>query len=161
MAVIASSPERQIEIDRLCKSLETLSIGQTVTYADLSSACGRNVQTEANFSLMAARRRVEERDGVRLETIRSVGIRRLDTEGIVGIGSAVRLRIRRAAKRGYQRLTGIRHNDITPEIQVRIDAERSLLGAISSLSSDTARKASSEASQTGPATIQQIVAGMK
>lgn len=156
-----TSPEREIEIERIERALVATAIGETLTYEAASQACGRDVRRAARFSLMSACRRVEKRDGIRFATVRATGIKRLATDEIPGIGANTRARIRRAARRGYDRLTGIKANDITTEVQARIDAERSLLGAISSLTDEAARKTAAKASAAGPVPIGQIVAGMR
>ena len=143
-----TDPDLEIEIDALAKILSDLPIREMVAYADLSEAVGYDVQDKP-FALIKSRRRVEDNTGIRLGTVRGQGIKKLDATAVAGIGAAARRTIAKKAKRQASRLTGLRYNDIDAKTQARIDAERSLLGAIS-----TAAKADVEAvealTSTGP-----------
>jgi len=77
---------------------------------------------------------------MRLETVRSVGIRKLAAAEVPGIGAAARRRIGRSAALHARRLSGLKYNDITPEAQTRIDLERSLLGAIQGMATSVTTK---------------------
>lgn len=126
-----SNPEREAEIKALSAMLREIPVGEVLPYADMTAAIGRDIQNDARISLLAARRAVElEPEGRRFETIRRLGVKRLETADIPGIGAATRHRISRIARRGHARLACVTANDMTPEIRKKIDLERSMLGAI-------------------------------
>lgn len=131
-----SSPEREAEIRTLSGLLREIPLGEVLSYAAMTEAIGRDVRGDARVSLLAARQTVErEPEGRRFETLRGVGIKRIETADIPGIGAATRRKISRTARRGHARLCGITANDLTPEVQKQIDFERSMLGAITLASS--------------------------
>lgn len=147
--MFTTNPETEIEIERLEAALSNLPIREVITYSQLSEAVGYDVQDKP-FALIKARQRVEEKTGMRLGTVRGEGIKKLDGEAIVGIGVAARKSIARRAKRQAARLTNLSYNDIDGKTQQRIDAERSLLGAISSAATANVSKIEPIAA-TGPA----------
>jgi hypothetical protein len=142
-----SDPQTAILIQSIATTLREISVGETKPYSNFP---------EAPFWVMArARKLVESEDGSRFATVRRVGIMRLKSEDIPGIGSTVRAQIGRKAKTAFSRLTNIRANDVTPDIQARIDAERSLLGAVSVLMKDKSLPPQ-EATKTGPEVAKNI-----
>lgn len=124
-----TSPETQIEIEALSAILEALPINAIASYDQLSEAVGYRVN-ETPFALMKARKNLEERTGLRFGTVRGEGVKKLSSDAVAGIGADARKAIARKAARQAKRLTGLRYNDIEGGMQSRIDAERSLLGAI-------------------------------
>jgi hypothetical protein len=146
--MFSTNPETEIEVDALAKALVAVPIRETISYAALSEVVGYDVQRKP-FALFKARKRVESDTGLRLATVKGEGIKKLDAEAIAGIGAAARKNIARKAARQAQRLTGLRYNDIDATTQARIDAERSLLGAISAMSKTDIERVE-EQTRTGP-----------
>jgi hypothetical protein len=130
--LIATNPQTAIEVEKLSAVLNDLGPNDVATYEALSQVVGYAVQ-EKPFALMKARKAVEEQTGLRFETVIRVGVKKLPAEALPGIGVAVRKRIARATRRQSKRLSGLRYNDIDRRLQGRIDAERSLLAAISTV----------------------------
>lgn len=154
-----TNPETAIEVEKLVAVLRDLPPGEMVTYATLSEAVGYPVQRKP-FPLMRARKIVEQESGLRFGTVMREGIKRLPANALPGIGADVRKRMSRAAKRQAVRLTGLRYNDIDSTIQARIDAERSLLGAISAIATANAEKLS-EHTTTSPMVAAQVFEKVK
>lgn len=146
--MFSSNPETEIEVERLASVLTDLPISAIATYSELSRAVGYDVQ-ERPFTLMKARDIVERETGLRLSTVKREGVKKLDAAAIAGIGAEARKSIARRAKRQAKRLAGLSYNDIDRTTQQRIDAERSLLGAISATARADVRKVEAETS-TGP-----------
>lgn len=143
-----TNPERQIKIERLAKALRDLPIRAIATYADLSAQLGEDVRTE-RLALMRARDLVEKETGMRFATVHGEGVKKLDAAAIPGIGEEARAQIARRARRKHAKLTGLKYNDIDPALQTRIDAERSLLGAIAATARAKAEQVI-EHTATGP-----------
>lgn len=146
--MFSTNPEVEIEVEALAAILQSLPMGETASYHALSEAVGYSVQHKP-FALMKARKRVEEATGLRFETVRKEGVKLLHGDAVVGIGASVRKQIARKARRQSQRLTGLRYNDIDAGTQARIDAERSLLGAISATAKADVERIEAE-TRTGP-----------
>lgn len=152
--MFSTNPETEIEVERLTKVLSNLPIRSIASYAELSQAVGYDVQ-ERPFTLMKARERVEKQTGLRFATVKGEGVKKLDGASVAGIGAAARKVIARRAKRQAARLTGLSYNDIDASSQQRIDAERSLLGAISATAKADIAKVEQEA-RTGPVVAARI-----
>lgn len=143
-----TNPETEIEVERLSHILAELPIRAVASYEELSQAVGYSVQ-EKPFALIKARERVETQTGLRFSTVRGEGVKKLDGSSVVGIGAEARKSIARRAKQQAKRLSGLKYNDIDAPTQARIDAERSLLGAISSTARTKVEKVV-EHTSTGP-----------
>jgi hypothetical protein len=160
--MLQTSPQIEIETDILANVLAEVASGETVTYARLSLAIGRDVsKSNARLALMKARKRVEKNTGALFATVRGEGVQRLTAENVPGIGAQTRRSIKRRAKSAYERLTAQKYNNVTDETRRRIDAERSLLGAIASMASDGAAHKVSVGTQTGPMSITQVMEAIK
>lgn len=153
-----TSPEMEIRVERIIRMLAELPLGATLTYKELSEAVG-NGGTE-RIALIKARSKFERETGIRLATVRSVGIKKLSGEDIAGIGVEARRAIGKKAKKQSKRLTGLRYNDIGQADQSRIDAERSLLAAIASISGAEPKKLE-EGTRTGPMLPAQVFTALK
>jgi hypothetical protein len=151
----STNPETSIQIEKLAAILRDLGPGDTASYGTLSEAVGYPIQ-QRPFPLMKARLAVEDEQGLRFETVATVGVRKLHAEAVPGIGKSVRKRVGRAARRAAKRLTGLRYNGIDARLQARIDAERSLLAAISTVSTADVQEIEKQTSSTGPMVARQV-----
>lgn len=146
--MLATNPETAIEVEKLAAVLRDLAPREVVTYDTLSKAVGYPVQRR-RLALIKARDLVEAESGMRFTTVHATGVKKLGAEELPGIGAVARATIARKAKRQAKRLTGLRYNDVDRARQVRIDAERSLLGAISATARTRPEKVEPHVS-TGP-----------
>lgn len=144
----ATNPEMQIEVEKLTRALSELGPEQMLPYADMSRMLGYDIKDKP-WVLMRAKKRVEKDSGLRLSTVRGEGVKKLSAEGLPGIGMVARSRIGRIAKHNANRLSELRYNDIDSRLQARVDAERSLLGAIGAVASTKGDHVAS-ITKTGP-----------
>lgn len=159
--MLPSKPEIEIEVSAIASALVGLPIGQIMAYADINRVAGRDVTKENRYILLRAVKKAEQDSGARFATVHATGVKRLSAEDLPGIGNAVRTRVKNAAKRGYARLTDLKYNDITPESRRLIDAERSLLGAISAIASDTSAKKVQAGTTTGPLPVAHVMDALR
>lgn len=148
-----SRPENEIVVEKIAAMLQALPFDGVLSYDELKpfgewSAVYRRLAT--------ARKRVERESGVRFESIRG-GVKKLSGASVAGIGGFARKRIGRLARGASQRLTGLKYNDITSKDRAVIDAERSLLGAVSALTTTSARQGVSEGSKSGPLSASEVM----
>lgn len=131
-----SIPEASVDTRLLRDRLLKLNHDETVSYAELSEVIGRDVQTVARSNLASARR-MAEREGVILDAVSRVGIKRL-TSGAAAdsTGPRIRERIRRAASRGARRIAVIPFAELTAEQRIKTSAEASHLGALRAFAAD-------------------------
>lgn len=128
-----AAPENETDIETIARLLKAASIGATVTYEAMTDAIGRDIQDHRHL-LLAAQRRTEEEIGALFGTVRGEGVKRLPSDEVASVGSHTIRRIRRAARRGMQRLTVVRANDLPMDDARKIIAQRSQLGAIALVS---------------------------
>lgn len=130
-----TNPDLQIESEKIEAALSNLGPEELMTYRDINDLVGYDVIKTKRWVVMRAKQRVEKRQGLRFATVNGQGIKKLAATSLPGIGAVSRKRIGRIAKKDAARLTELKYNDIDSRLQSRIDAERSLLGAISAVAS--------------------------
>jgi hypothetical protein len=124
-----TSPENATDVNIMSELLRVLPIGGTLSYTDVSAAIGRDVRKHY-WLLRSAMERVEKESGSLLAVVRSIGVKRLASEELSGVGADAIRKVRRTARRGYNRLDTIRTNDLPQSEATKIVAHKSQLGAI-------------------------------
>lgn len=152
-----TSPQNALEIEKIKALLLALPAGETLTYQRISEAIGRNCRQGKGYTMISAREAAEKETGARFGTIAGHGIKRLQAHEISGIGASTRKRINRAAGKAFRRLSTTAYNDITDEDRNRINAEKSLLGAIAALTPSGVAKKVLAGTKTDLLTLPQIV----
>lgn len=123
-------PEVGIETGLIYERIKESSVGEVVTYRELSELIDRDVQYEARSCLYTAQKRAMREDRMVFEVVRNVGIKRLDDSGIVGTGAVSIKRMRRAAHTGIKKLSCIENYDsLSDEEKTRHNTDMSILGA--------------------------------
>ena len=122
---------------RIADLLATLSVGDVVTYDDLTEAIGRNIQSVRHIFYSAARL-AEREAGVVLACEIGRGYRRLAPVEMPMVGQTARARGRGIHRRGGRSIAaGIRGaNGIPPDIFRKILAEQSVLGVLAEMGQD-------------------------
>lgn len=144
-----TDPDQALRREAVAALLRALPVGGVLPYRDAGAAAGLDGAT-LRFLLKGARELVERETGARFATVRKVGVRRLETAEIAGIAAAARRSINRKARQAFRRLSDIRANDLDAAARTRIDAERSVLGAISVMTRETTTARVLESASTGP-----------
>jgi hypothetical protein len=149
MPKFQTNPKTQVEIEALMNALLALGPDDLLTYTAMNQLVGYPVR-QTPWAMLRARDRAEQETGLRFATVRGEGLVRLTADNLPGIGMAARSRIGRIAKRNGQRLTDLRgYNKIDRRLRARLDAERSLLGAIGEVASTKGDNMASR-TKTGP-----------
>lgn len=135
-AIFEMSPDTRL----LRQYLREVKVGETVTYADLSSVIGKPVVSSTG-SLRSALNSVLRHDCFVFAAIRKVGIERLSDERIVSNSDADIDGIRRKAKRGARKLASIGDYSALPAPkQLAHTARMSILTMIAYTASDAGLK---------------------
>lgn len=124
---------REISVDSqvAMKRLSQAKVGQTITYDELSTLLGRNVQREARYCLQTACRRLLTDERMVFEAVRGVGMKRLDDVGIVDVGQHYIRRVHNTARRGAKKLMCVQEFDKLPnDKKVEHNASLSVLGML-------------------------------
>lgn len=150
-----TNPELQIEIEKITEALMNLGPEQMLSYEEMNRMLGYDMKKTKPWVLMRAKQRIEKHQKLRLATVHGQGVKKLTAEQVPGIGAYARAHIGRVAKRTATRLTDLGYNDIDKKTQSRIDAERSLMGAISAVASTQGNHVASM-TKTGPVVAAQI-----
>lgn len=140
MTEFISSPENQAAITALTDALRALPVAGTLPYVEASALIGQDVQTKRRYLLDRARDMVEQEDGARFGVVTGVGVKRLETADVLGLGAGYRRHIRRTARRASKRLSNLRVNDLTEAQRKRLDAERAGFGALSLIATERSTK---------------------
>lgn len=125
-----TNPETAAIVDRLVTELSGISVGDTLIYQKLNKVAGSDVQDKGRYLLTRAIDRAEKQIGCIFETVRAVGIKRLNAAESPEVGLAAIRGVRRKAKRGARRLSHINSNSLDDAGRKRTIAYGSLLGVI-------------------------------
>jgi hypothetical protein len=147
--MFAANPQTSIEIEAIARLLAEAPVGGVVTYQQIEAATGRRI-AECRIALLKARDAVEAQSGGLFGTVHKVGVKRLTAAEAPGIGADARRRMGKAARRTYKRLSTLKTNDIDITTRARIDAERSVMGAVSAMVKTGLRDRIEKASPTAP-----------
>lgn len=126
-----SIAELSVDTQVLERRLLEAGIGDTVSYQELSSLIGRDVQGSARHVLTSAVRRLLNEHKRVLACVKNVGVKRLDDTGIVSTGAAAIKHIHRTSKRANKKMSTIESYDALPvEVRSRVNVQRAMLGVL-------------------------------
>ena len=121
-----------IDAQTIFNRISTLSVGEEVSYAELSALIGRNVQGIARGALNTARNMCRNDLRMVFGIIRNKGLVRLNDVGIVDAGADGLRKIRRESRRRAKMLTCVQDfYAMPPDVRLRHNAALAILGAIS------------------------------
>jgi hypothetical protein len=125
-------PETSAETHAIASRLRVLAAGQTITYVELNALfpTAFDVQGRNRHNLEAAKRKVLNDDGIVVECVFNVGVKRLTDSEKLAIGPQVIQRTRRIAKRGLKKLATTDTAQLHPEERRELLTQQSLIGAI-------------------------------
>lgn len=107
------------ETELLTKHLQTATIGQVITYAEMKEVCKEDVQARNTILSTARRTLLKPPFRMVFATISGVGIKRLSDEEIPDVGIAAVKRSRNIAKKGVKSLQCADVSKMTPETKIR------------------------------------------
>lgn len=108
-------PELSIDTQTIEKLLLAAAIGDIVTYADMTTAIGRDVQHGARHYLRTAIARVlREPHRMLFEAVPNVGVKRLDDAGKIATGRSHLSRSRNQAKYAARKVKAVDDFDALP-----------------------------------------------
>lgn len=135
-----TNEEAARKIEALCDALETLSPGETITYAKLTKAVGEKI-SGGSYLLQRALKKTEAKTGSIFGNVFATGYQRLETKDIPGVGVKANTRIRRVARSARKKFENIRANDLTAPELAQFSAYRSHFGMLEGLARERAVKA--------------------
>jgi hypothetical protein len=143
-----TSPENALIIEKLAAALAVVPIGDTISYHSLKERAPGFRDGGHSWVLRKARESAEQNLGCAFECVRGVGVKRLTSSEIPGVGLSAIRKIRRGANRGKKRLDRVNINNFTQLEQRRVVGMSAMLGAISMIADG--RKATSIATVADP-----------
>ena len=119
-----------MDAKRLCLLLESSYVGQLVTYKELSTAIGKDVQTEGRSILNSARRIVQRELSYVFGTVANQGLKRLSDVEIVQTGAQTVSSIRHASRRGINRIAAADPVRLPMDSRIQMNTYLSVLGML-------------------------------
>jgi hypothetical protein len=115
----------------LVSILQKVQPDDTVGYAQLNDAIGRDVQQAARYILQSARNIAARDHGAVFGVISRVGLKRLTPAEVPAIGDSAMKSIRRKARRTMKHMQyGTDGHQLSNGDQIRLNARMSALGAL-------------------------------
>lgn len=125
------STETRAIYDKIVK----MSVGEIVTYLELSKLIGDDIRANGRAPLNSARRMAQRDNQIVLDVVPKVGIKRMSDIDVVGSANATLGVVRRAARRGINRITAVSDFERLPvEMKIKHNAAVSALGVIAAMS---------------------------
>lgn len=118
----------------LIAHLQNATVGQEFTYEALSAVISRPVDGGTAALQTAMRRLMRDKDMV-FGCIRGKAIKRLDDRGIVDEGAQASDRIRRAARRSFERMSKAEFSSLPREYQAKFSAHTSIMATLAHMTS--------------------------
>lgn len=127
-----SKPTFAMSIDTrlLYERYQKLTVGEQITYQEMSDLIGRDVRNGARGAFMSARRRAERLDNIVFGVVRGEGLVRLNDEEIVKSGESLLKRSRKSARRGFARMGHADYEKLTEGIKADHNAYASMFNAL-------------------------------
>lgn len=126
-----SIPGLSIDTKTLSDRLARAEVDEIVTYQELTSLIGRDVQSIARGNLNSAVRRMLA-DGRVFACVHGVGVKRLNDHEIVGVGTQVLSKVRRTTNRARVKLAAVQDFDALPrDEKATHNMAMSVLGVLS------------------------------
>lgn len=147
-----TNAEAARKIDLLCEALETLSPGETITYARLTKVAGEPI-TGGSHMLQRALKKTEAKTGSLFGNVFAKGYQRLQTKDIPGVGVKANTRIRRVARSTRKKFEGVRANDLTAHELAQFSAYRSHFGMLEGIARERSVEAMKVKLEDKPATV--------
>ncbi len=110
--------------------LRAASVGAVVTYDDMSDALGRDVLTYARPAIASARKMVQQENRMVFDTVRKVGVKRLEDGDIVNLGDRARVSMRRIASHTVGKIVCVNYAGLSREQQTKHNTALSMFGVI-------------------------------
>lgn len=132
--------KRHPDTERLIRHLQTVKVGDFVTYDDLSSIIGRDIRE--NRGLLETARNALSEDRFFFLTERGEGVYRgTDKEWFEEIDSKTRRHVKRTARKANKRLGYVVSEELAPEDRTRLAMAQTILGMHEALERPKAQKA--------------------
>ncbi len=152
LIMFKTNAEAARKIDLLCEALETLSPGETITYARLTKVAGEPI-TGGSHMLQRALKKTEAKTGSLFGNVFAKGYQRLQTKDIPGVGVKANTRIRRVARSTRKKFEGVRANDLTAHELAQFSAYRSHFGMLEGIARERSVEAMKVKLEDKPATV--------
>jgi len=135
----ACSIEARQLADWLMKQATAADYDRIITYQELSKAAGCDVVAKRNV-LQTARNIAQREGSVLYGTVNGLGVKLLDSTGIVGIGDHTLTHIRKTSTKTLRKLSLVKYEDLTDGDKIRHNCNASFIGAMRLMTNTSSRK---------------------
>ena len=133
-------PELSVDTQTIERLLLDVPPNGEITYATLSAAIGRDVQTRARHILNAAVRRVLRNNQIVFAAVFGKGLKRLSNDGVLGVGQEAIVAIGRKSRRTVKKLACADFDKLKPAERTQHNVLVSQFGMLAHITSSTTQK---------------------
>lgn len=134
-------PALSVDARMVFERLVTVSVGETVTYDELTKLIGRDTQNGGRPVVASARRKAMNEQRMVFAPIKNVGFKRLNDIEIVDTAEADLSKVRRAARRAGKRIAMVDFDRLPNDRKIRHNTYMSMFGALHSMTTQASVKA--------------------
>lgn len=147
-------PEISVDSLEIYKRLQRLEVGEIVTYEELGSLIGADVQNGARGRLETARKKLLREDQRVVECVRGIGVKRLDDAGVVEVLKGIPSKVSRIVRRSKKKLATVHPENLTQEGRKEYAFSAAAIGTLEMFSKPSAlKKIEQHAHATGGTTF--------
>lgn len=117
----------------LASLLAEAAVGEVVTFERMTKALARDVQKDARGALQSARMLVRKEHSIVFDSVRAIGLKRLNDAEIIDLQDRTRAHIRRTARNTVKSMVCVKYDALQREEQVKHNTAISMLGIISEI----------------------------
>lgn len=133
--------EISVDARMVYERLLTTSVGEVVTYDELTKLIGRNTQNSGRPVIATARRKAMNEHRMVFAAVRNIGFKRLNDGEIVETAQHDVDKIRRTSRRAGRRLTTVDFDALSNDKKIRHNTYLSMFGALASMTTGGTVKA--------------------
>lgn len=134
-------PQLSVDARMVFEKMIAVSVGETITYAEMTKIVGRDTQNGARGVIATARRKAMNEHRMVFAPIRNVGFKRLNDTEIVDTAEHDMNRVRHAARRAGKRITMVDFDRLPNDRKIRHNTYMSMFGALHAMTTQGSVKA--------------------
>lgn len=109
-----------------------LSVGGIATYRDILGLLNfEKIDSKCRSIIFAAKKLVLSERGIVMDSVRTIGFKRLSDGEIIGLGHGYSRKIRRASRLACNKISRVNYDELSNEKKIAHNTYMSVLGAVS------------------------------
>ena len=132
--------QQSLERQLISRRLETMKVGEVITFEQLSELVSADVKTKRRHCLVSAMKTLQERSGIVFKSVHNIGYERIDDSKIIETATDSISKVRRCAERGSAVLACADYENLTESDKKVYSTNAAMLGFMEQFSTSKTMK---------------------